>query len=331
MSGSCPPRSPRPATDRARHAVGDRAFDALIGNRPWVFYVGKAQRYVVDFRDLTLEAARRFPHALAIVEERVRPGRERLKATGADAEHRKCWWRFANVRKELRDRALEVPRLLATARVSKHSTFAFVPASWTPSEQVVVFPLPHWTAFAVLQSRVHGAWVELQATHMGEGIRYSASECFAPFPFPERDPRAEVPELEAIGQCLHEARAELMRERQIGLTATYNLLTDAPADDAGIAALRTLHAELDAAVLGAYGWSDVAVPPTGQSDRAFEDAVAGRLFALNQRRVEAGWEAESATVGESEVAKAVGPGPRKVMTPRARGERRTGGSRRRPQ
>lgn len=287
-----------------------------------------AQRYVVDFRDLTLEEARRFPHALGIVEERVRPGRERLKATGADAEHRKYWWRFANVRKELRDRASEVPRLLATARVSKHSTFAFVPANWTPSEQVVVFPLPSFTAFAVLQSRVHRVWVELQATHMGEGIRYSASECFATFPFPDRDPRAELPALEEIGRRLYESRAEFMRERQIGLNQTYNLLGDPGENDEEIADLRTLHGELDAAVLGAYGWSDLAVPPTGEDERAFEDAVAGRLFAQNQRRAEAGREAESAGTGGSEVTKAIGPGPRKVMTPRARGEKRTGGSRR---
>src|SRR5690606_6941845 len=63
------------------------------------------ERYVVDFRDMTLDEARGFPTAMSIVEERVRPGRECLKAKGADAEHRKYWWRFANVRLELRQRA----------------------------------------------------------------------------------------------------------------------------------------------------------------------------------------------------------------------------------
>lgn len=244
----------------------------------------QAQRFVIDFGDRSLAEARRYPRALALVEERVRPGRERLKTTGADAEHRKYWWRFANVRKELREQAARVPRLLGTARVSKHSLFAFIPASWTSSEQVVVFPLPSWTAFGVLQSRIHGAWVTFQATHMGEGLRYSAGECFAPYPFPERAPRTVLPSLEAAGERLYEARREFMNERGLGLTETYNLLNDRSASDAAIEGLRALHVDLDRAVLTAYGWADVSVPPFGIVAPDFEDAVGARLFALNVQR-----------------------------------------------
>lgn len=263
----------------------------------------QAQRFVIDFGDMSLAEARRYPQAFALVEERVRPGRERLKTTGADAEHRKYWWRFANVRKELRDQAARVPRLLATARVSKHSSFAFVPANWTPSEQVVVFPLPSWTAFAILQSRVHGAWVTLQATHMGEGLRYSAGECFAPYPFPERDPRTGVPALETAGERLYEARREFMTERALGLTETYNLLADHRANDAVLEKLRALHMDIDRAVLAAYGWTDVSVPAFGTAAPEFEDAIGARLFALNVERRAAPTSAR--------------PGPRKA---RPRGE-----------
>lgn len=272
----------------------------------------QAQRFVIDFSDMTLGEAQRFPCALAILEERVRPERERLKTKGADAEHRKYWWRFANVRKELRERAAEVPRLLATARVSKHSTFAFVPSTWTPSEQVVVFPLPSWTAFAVLQSRVHSVWVELQATRMGEAPRYSGGECFGPFPFPERDPRTALPALEAIGERVHQARAELMRARHLGLTSTYNLLTDPTVAEAPIARLRELHVELDQAVLAAYGWTDVEVPAFGVVDRSFEDAVAGRLFALNvERRARAA--TDPAKPALKRARSPAGPGPRRTV------------------
>jgi hypothetical protein len=249
-----------------------------------------AQRYVIDFRDMTLDEARRYPHALAIVEERVRPNRERLKTTGADAEHRNRWWRFANVRLELRIRAQTMPRFLATARVSKRPVFTFAPSTWTPSEQVVVFPLPTGTAFAVLQSRIHRAWVKLQATHMGEGLRYSATDCFAPFPFPARDPADKIPALEVLGEEVHEKRREFAARRGIGLTETYNLLHDASAMESDVTELRTLHEQLDRAVLDAYSWSDVAVPdycaPLDVSDEpnAFEDAVAARLSALNAAR-----------------------------------------------
>lgn len=251
----------------------------------------RAQRYVIDFRDMTLEEARAFPHALRIVEERVRPKREQLKTTGADAEHRKFWWRFANVRRELRARAAAMPRFLATARVSKRPVFAFVPSAWTPSEQVVVFPLPTGTAFAVLQSRVHRAWVELQASHMGDGLRYSATDCFAPFPFPSRDPATSIPSLETLGEEVHQGRQLFARGRRIGLTETYNALHDGANDEPDVVALRQLHEQLDEAVLNAYGWRDLAVPRYSGFGSAssiegdtFADSIAGRLFELNAER-----------------------------------------------
>jgi hypothetical protein len=245
-----------------------------------------ARRFVIDFGDMSFDEAKRFPHALAILDERVRPSRERLKTTGADAEHRKYWWRFASVRKELRERAAAMPRLLATARVAKHSMFAFIPHGCTPSDQVVLFPLVSWTAFAVLQSRIHGVWVSLQATHMGEGIRYSAGDCFAPFPFPAGRPETMLPALEIAGERLHVGRTRFMRQRGLGLTQTYNLLTESMVSDPAVPELRALHESVDRAVLDAYGWPDVALPSPDQPSeiRDFEDMVADRLFALNAER-----------------------------------------------
>jgi hypothetical protein len=63
------------------------------------------------------------------------------------------------------------------------------------------------------------------------------------------------------------------------------------------------------------GWADVTVPRYDEHDRAFEDAVAGRLFALNQRR-------------GRELSKLAGPGPKKIPTPRDRSKEQMGGTRR---
>lgn len=259
-----------------------------------------AERYVIDFQDLSLEEARAYPHALSIVEQRVRPKRERLKAKGADAEHRKYWWRFANVRRELRVHAANTSRFLATARLSKRPVFAFVPSSWTPSEQVVIFPLSTGTACAILQSRVHRAWVSLQATHMGAGLRYSATDCFAPFPFPAPNPAMCLPELDDLGERMHELRREFAQTRGIGLTQTYNVLEDTAEHDPDIDALRRAHEAIDRVVLDAYGWHDLIVPPYcfmpgSVEHEAFEDAVAERLFRLNAERAGAGATAEAAT------------------------------------
>jgi hypothetical protein len=76
--------------------------------------------------------------------------------------------------------------------------------------------------------------------------------------------------------------------------------------------LRSLHEELDRAVLAAYGWSDIPVPPycpprsTDHAGQAavslFEDTIIDRLFALNAERAAeeaaaAGRAAPSTTTG----------------------------------
>jgi len=77
-----------------------------------------------------------------------------------------------------------------------------------------------------------------------------------------------------------------------GLTKTYNALEDPENADPRIAELRELHLEMDRAVLAAYGWGDIAVPPFTDpvteeekaARQAFEDEVLDRLFALNAER-----------------------------------------------
>jgi MmeI, target recognition domain len=237
-------------------------------------------RHVIAFFDRTLQEAEQFPAALALVNERVRPARMRLKTTGADADHRRYWWRFANTRKQLREAAARLPRLLATARVSKHVMFSFIDSDVVPSEQVVAFATADFADFAVLQSRVHACWVRLLATHMGEGNRYSTSECFDTFPFP-----AASEPLRVAGARVYDTRRRYMIETGQGLTQTYNLLADEACHDARVVELRQLHEELDRAVLEAYGWPDVGVPPyCAPEENSFETAVIDRLFDLNAQR-----------------------------------------------
>ena len=73
-----------------------------------------------------------------------------------------------------------------------------------------------------------------------------------------------------------------------GLTTTYNQLKDPDCATDEIEHLRRLHEAMDRAVLDAYGWSDIEVPPYGTAEpenlRAFTDEVIDRLFVLNADR-----------------------------------------------
>lgn len=98
--------------------------------------------------------------------------------------------------------------------------------------------------------------------------------------------------MEDVGERLYTARAAYMVDTQQGLTQTYDQLKDPRCQEGRVIALRRLHEEMDRAVLAAYGWSDIAVPPYGTPGTdaeklavtRFEDEVIDRLFALNAQR-----------------------------------------------
>lgn len=267
----------------------------------------KADRLVIDFGKLDLEQARNWPALLARVETLVRPARERVRTdTGMGGHGKKYWWQFTARRDPLYAAIAPLSRCLVTSRHSKHLMFAFQPVDRIFSDATNVFAFGASTAFAVLQSRIHEFWARLLSSTMEDRLRYAASDCFETFPFPTEDPRALVPELEALGEQLYNARAAYMVDTDQGLTKTYNALKDPACLDERILALRILHERLDAAVLAAYGWADVAVPPycvATDADRAalqaFEDEIIDRLFVLNAERAK-----KEAALGRGKAPKA---------------------------
>jgi len=90
---------------------------------------------------------------------------------------------------------------------------------------------------------------------MKDDLRYTPSDCFETFPFPEN--WETPPALEGAGKAYYEFRAALMIKNDEGLTKTYNRFHDPDEPDPEIARLRDLHAAMDRVVLDAYGWGDI--------------------------------------------------------------------------
>ena len=250
------------------------------------------ERYVINFGKLSLDRLGNVPDLLAIVRERVKPERDKAKTSTADGEHRKrYWWQFSQPRPDLYEAIVGSSRCLVTAAVSKHLMMSFQPTNRVFTHQLYVFPLESYTAFAVLQSRVHEPWARLLSSSMKTDLRYAASDCFDTFPFPQPDPRTVIDAVEAAGEALYEARAKFMVETDQGLTKTYNALKDPANEEAEVVRLRELHEAMDRAVLDAYGWGDVEVPPfcpRNEEEKgrlaAFEDEIIDRLYVLNAER-----------------------------------------------
>jgi len=246
-------------------------------------------RYVICFAQMAIDEAEGWPDLLAIVRQKVKPERDR----NTRASYRERWWQFGEYRPGLFEAIAKLDRCLVTSRHSKHLCFSFQPTDRIFSEATIVFALSSFTSFAIVQSRIHEAWTRLLSSSMGRDnqLRYAASDCFENYPFPQPDPRVQIPALEAVGDQLYALRARYMVDTTQGLTDTYNQLKDPSCDEPRIVTLRCLHEEMDRAVLAAYGWSDLTVPPfcpKNPEEQAalerFQDAVIDRLFVLNAER-----------------------------------------------
>ena len=123
------------------------------------------------------------------------------------------------------------------------------------AETTIVFPFSSYAAFCVLQSRPHEMWARFLGSSMKDDLRYTPSDCFETFPFP--DTWESSPNLEAVGESYYDFRADLMVRHGEGLTKICNHFHDPYEDAPEIVALRSLHAAMDRAVLDAYGWRDI--------------------------------------------------------------------------
>jgi hypothetical protein len=211
-------------------------------------------RYVINFGQRSEDECRKnWPEVLDIVSRRVRPERSKLGSSSIDRTHKEKWWLFANDRPELQAAIADLERVLINSQVSSHVQFAFVPANMVYGHTANVFPLPTYGAFCILQSRPHEIWARFFGSSLEDRLRYTPSDCFETFPFPEHWEANS--DLEAIGEVYYDLRAALMVRNDEGLTKTYNRFHDPEERDPDIARLRELHAEMDRAVLDAYGWS----------------------------------------------------------------------------
>lgn len=227
-------------------------------------------RYAINFYDRDLEEAETWPDLINIVHERVKPDRDRQKRKAL----RERWWQYAEKRPGLNRAISGLDRVLVIPQTSNVQAIIFLPSEMIFAHTLIVFPFTDYSAFAVLQSQLHQLWSAFFGPTMKDDLRYTPSDCFDPFPFPENW-EARVG-LEAAGKEYYEFRAELMVRNNEGLTKTYNRFHDPEESDIEIAKLRELHAAMDRAVLDAYGWCDIPTDCEFLLDYEIDEAEWGR-------------------------------------------------------
>ncbi|MGB1252182.1 MAG: Eco57I restriction-modification methylase domain-containing protein [Candidatus Promineifilaceae bacterium] len=227
-----------------------------------------ASRWIINFFDWDIEIAKQYAEPFDIIRKYVYPARAKVRRKA----HREYWWHYGDKRPKLYSIIKEMDRVLIISEVSKYVSFAFKNTGIVFSHMLIVIALDTWSDFAVLQSDYHRTWVWAYCSTMrNAGIRYSPSEGFTTFPFPDRKANLEV-----LGEAYHSLRQSLANIYECGITQINNRFHDTVEQASDIVRLRALHVQMDEAVAAAYGWDDLAL------DHGFHETAQGIRFTISE-------------------------------------------------
>ena len=229
-------------------------------------------KYTIDFGNLSLNEASLYEAPFEYAKQVVVTSGQPLAGN---------YWQFQQPAKNMVAAISGLPRYIAHAVTAKHLTFVWVEAGTICNNSTNVFARDDDYFFGVLHSRIHATWARAIGSQLREkesGSRYTPTDCFLTFPFPEpSDEQREAIAKAAVnldslrGEWLNpidkEGKPALSEEELKGRTLT-SLYNQRPQW------LENAHSRLDAAVAAAYGWSP----------GLYDQAVLGRLLALNLER-----------------------------------------------
>lgn len=263
-------------------ATARQFIAASAANRQvvWPFLVGdemlsgaSADRWVIDFQTRSILEAQAFTLPFSHVERHVLPyitalaatEREKTeKKTGQDQNWLSSWWRHFRPRPELIGKISGIGRYLVCSRVTKRPIFAFVSSTIRPGDALSCFVLPDDYSFGILQSNAHWQWFVAKCSKLTERFRYTPESVFDTFPWPQSPSKRQVDAIAEAGRDIRRIRDAALARPNGSLRALYRTL-ELPGNNP----LRDANAALDAAVLGAYGFSA-------------RDDLLSHLLGLNQ-------------------------------------------------
>ena len=209
--------------------------------------------YVINFRDWPIEKAMEYPDCFSIIQEKVKPGRDKIVAKGGQI-HEYDYWKFWDKRLESYDQISSLRHVLFHSFTSKYVAFSFVDVGNVFAAPHVVICFSDFGSFAILQSNIHEVWVRRYTSYSLSLARYTPTDCLETFPLPYK---REVAALD--GERFFEFRKKICVSSGIGLVEIYNKFHDPNEADPRIIELRSLQAAMDQSTLSTYGWSDIVL------------------------------------------------------------------------
>lgn len=252
----------------------------------------RPSRWTIFFSDMSLEEAERFELPIEHVREFVKPER----ATNNQKSTRERWWKYGACRPQLAGRLAGLSHAIALVGHSEYVIPVRVDARTIFSNGLVVFPFDDWGIYGAISSTIHRVWADRYGSTIKSDLRYTHTTIFDTFPFPR------FLDSVSVGmQRLDDFRAEIFRERQIGVTKLYSMYHDPSCSDSDIANLRLLHNQLDAELVNAFGWGDIDVALASIDTRygTFLTVPNGVRYELLDRLLELNFQQAAEQTGRS--------------------------------
>jgi hypothetical protein len=258
---------------------------------------------VLDMFGLSEEQVRtQFPAAFQHLQVHVKPERDQNNRPS----RRERWWLFGETNPKLRLQLGNLSRYIVTVETSKYRTFQFVDTAVLPDNKLIAIALSDSFSLGVLSSDAHCEWALASGSWLGVGNDpvYVKTRCFETFPFPSDD-TGLTPELTTRIRALAEQldahrKTQQAAHPELTLTGMYNVLEKLRSGEALdakdmlihtqglVSVLKSLHDDLDAAVLAAYDWHDLQgallAPPPQEARATAVETLLERLVALNAKR-----------------------------------------------
>ena len=181
-----------------------------------------AGRQIINFSDWDENESKKYRDCYSILVEKVKPQRDEIIAKGKQI-HTYNFWHYWDPRPNLYSTISKLKRVLVVNNHTRHCVFDFVDPRHIFSHALTVIAFEDYNYFSILSSNVFSEWAWKRGSTMGSTtLRFTSSEIFEPFPFPQNINPHEEQKLEIIGKAYHDHRTQFMLSIQLGLTKTYN-------------------------------------------------------------------------------------------------------------
>lgn len=217
--------------------------------------VTRIQRYALDIGDRSFnDIQASWPEAARFLLEIVKPTRteSELKSYNGLIER---WWQFWNNRADLMRKVRRNKCCIVYSKNTKYTIGILAPSDWIYTNKVLILHQDRPDLYAICLSSMFQDWMRRfsggNLSNLGATVTLSINESVAKYPLPTA---ALSDESCALATRFNDQLALFCRSRNSGLTDTMNQVHDRTCNDPEISSLRTLLAEIDKAVVNAYGW-----------------------------------------------------------------------------